>query len=290
MSPLYILLPLLIADPDTSTPMRTFLPVSVDGWTISEPPRLYSGKEIFEYMDGAGEVYLAYRFERLLVQRYARPDQEEILVEIFDMGASQNAFGTSTYMRGRGPGVRVGRDGEFKNGLLCFWRGRYYVCVKIERENPRATRALLTIGKMIAKAIGVDGERPRLLGCLPAGAYQPKTVRYFFREEILNTHFSLPEGILLPLKGIAEGLLVRLKRDRSHLLVLVYSDVADAESAYQTFSKTSVQDDSMAGIFRSQNGTWTACERINHCLMLNVDASTTKGAHDILATVGRRLP
>ena len=47
-------------------------------------------------MNGAGEVYLAYGFQRLLVQRYARPNQEEILVEVFDMGYPRNAYGALT--------------------------------------------------------------------------------------------------------------------------------------------------------------------------------------------------
>ena len=120
----FFCIPLAIAGSDTGASMRTLLAPATDGWIAQEQPRLYSGKEIFEYMDGAGEVYLAYRFRALLVQRYSRPHQEEILAEIFDMGSSENAFGISTCLRGRGPAVRIGQDGEFKSGPLTFWRGQ----------------------------------------------------------------------------------------------------------------------------------------------------------------------
>jgi IS5 family transposase len=44
-------------------------------------------------MDGAGEIYLGYRFKRLEVQPYGSADQGEILVELYWMESSDDAYG-----------------------------------------------------------------------------------------------------------------------------------------------------------------------------------------------------
>jgi len=270
--------------------MRTFLPDTVGAWKVLEPARLYTGKQIFEYMDGAGEVYLAYHFDTLLVQRYARPNQEEILVEIFDLGDERNAFGISTYMRGRGPAVRIGQDGEYKSGLLCFWRRRYYVCIRIEKEKPGGIAAVMQLGRVIAKALGSDGKRPRILGSLPPGVCRPASLRYFFRDEILRTHFTLPDGNLLQLTDSTECLLARLKDDGSYLLVVRYSDARGAESASRRFRTGYGADFKGGEIVKTDVGRWTAYRQKEKHLVMVFDASTKKRAQATLASVERRLP
>ncbi|MBF8297304.1 MAG: hypothetical protein HW389_3849, partial [Bacteroidetes bacterium] len=102
MGSLLLFLPLIMTPPDTVSPaaLQKLLPASLHQWSFAESSKVYTGREIFQYMDGAGEVYLAYGFQRLLVQRYSRPNQEEILVEVFDMGFPRNAYGAFTNLKG----------------------------------------------------------------------------------------------------------------------------------------------------------------------------------------------
>jgi hypothetical protein len=277
---------------DTLSPlsMQTFLPPAIERWTVSEPSRLYSGRKIFDYMDGAGEVYLAYDFRELLVQRYACPDQEEILVEIFDMGSSRNAFGIFSYMKGRGPSVAVGQEGEYKSGLLCFWRDQYFVCIQIEKENEQAKSALLDLGKKISEAIHRDGDLPRILHYLPDVEYQAGTLRYFFRSEILNIHFYVADGNVLLLDGQTEAVLVRMKSDRSYLLLIEYPGPDQADSAYSNFLKLYMPDAKEAGIVKTENNKWTACVRHTAFVAVVFDAPSVGEARNHLAAIERKLP
>jgi hypothetical protein len=286
---LSLVLMLTFVAPDTGNPMQTYLPLGAGGWAISEPSRLYTGREIFSYMDGAGEVYLAYEFSRLLVQRYTRPNQQEILVELFDMGAARNAFGISTYMRGRGRSVKIGQDGEYKSGLLSFWRGRYYVCVGVAKENAATTAAILRLGREISEAIGIDGERPPLLKCLPAGKYRLRSLRYFYRDEILSAHITLPEGNPLQLGDSTEGVLVRMTNDRSALLVIAYSDSGAADAARTKFATQSMAANAPGGIAQSKGGRWSACTSHGRFVILVFDAPTRSRVREILVPVIRRL-
>lgn len=270
--------------------MRTFLPTSVRNWTFSEAPRLWSGRAIFDYIDGAGEIYLAYDFRDLLVQRYASPGQEEILVEIFDMGLARNAFGVFTYMKGRGPAVRIGQEGEYKSGLLCFWRGRYFVCVKIEKENREAKEVVLQLGRLISNAIHEDGELPAILGYLPKREVLPATLRYFFTNEILNIHFYIADNNPLLLDGKTEGVLVRMKADKSHVLLVGYPDREHADSAYANFVAHYLPNAREPGIVQMKNKKWTARVQHGSYIIVVLDARTKSEARNRLESIGRRLP
>src|SRR3974377_2078209 len=73
--------------------VETKLPRKVGVWTRSDKPRIITSRSIFDYMDGAGELYIGYRFRLLDVYDYSSADQDDILVEIYWMETSDDAFG-----------------------------------------------------------------------------------------------------------------------------------------------------------------------------------------------------
>jgi len=274
----------------TTPAMERLLPPSVHQWTPSEPGLIYRGREIFTYIDGAGEVYLAYNFDSVLVRRYARPGHEEILVEIFDMGSSENAFGVYSYLQGRGPTVPIGQDGEYKSGLLCFWRDRYCVYARIDNETEQARDAVLAIGKWIAAAIGKDGGKPEILRRIPEGAYDPASLRYFHRHEILNTHVYVSDQNLFLLDDSTDAVLVRLNSDGSHLLLAAYPSGGQADSAHRSVLAHLMPDASEAGFVRARNGKWSACAKRGSYVCAVFDAATRQNAADAITSVTTRLP
>jgi len=275
---------LAMTQPDTlsRSAMQSLLPPTISQWTVSEVARFYTGSGIFDYMDGAGEVYLAYGFRRLLVQRYARPNQEEILVEIFDMGLSRNAYGAYSHMQGRAPMRAIGQEAEYKSGLLTFWKGRFFVCVMIDHENDEASNAVLALGRHIADAIREEGAKPAILGLLPKGRYLPETLRYFYRHEILNIHYYLASANLLSLNEKTDAALVRITSDKSYLLLVQYPDVAEADSAYTRFTSKYIPDAGKAGVVKTENKKWTAAIRRGAYIAVVFDARTQSGARALL--------
>lgn len=278
------------SDTLTQTAMQELLPTSLRGWEASETARFYSGREIFRYMDGAGEVYLAYGFRRLLVQRYARPNQEEILVEIFDMGLARGAFGAFTNMAGRGPTVDIGHEGEFKTGLLSFWKGRYFVCVMIDRENDEASQAVLELGKRISEKIREEGTKPDILRFLPGGSYLSSSLRYFFRNEILSIHYYVADANLFHLHDKTDAVLVRMTSDKSYLLLIQYPTTEEANSACTDFSQHYMLEIQGKGIVRTENKKWTGCIKHKNFLAVVFDGGSQAQARDLLEIIRRRLP
>jgi len=292
MTTLFLFLSFIMASSDMTnqTALQKFIPPSIDCWKASDSSRLYTGEEIFDYMDGAGEIYRSYNFQQLIVQRYACPDQEEILVEIFDMGSARNAFGVYTYMQGRGTRVNIGQDGEYKMGLLCFWKDKYFVCIRIEKENQQASKAVFDLGKVIARAIPTEGKRPDILKHLPVNKYDVKSLRYFYRYEMLNIHFYIADGNILLLNDSTEGVLVRLKDDKSYFLLDGYPDKEQTDSAYDSFLTHYMPDSKGEGIVKTENKKWTACVKEKNYILIIFDAPTKEQAMISLDTFKRRLP
>jgi hypothetical protein len=292
MIPLILLMTatMIPADSARRSGMQELVPAAIREWSPSEPLRGYAGREIFDYMDGAGEVYLAYGFREIAVQRYARANHEEILLEVFDMGTPAMAFGTFTYMKGRGPAVLIGQDGEFKSGLLTFWKDRYFVCVKTDHETEASAGAVLDLGTAVAGAIPHEGERPALVGMIPPAEYMPASLRYFSRHEILNNHFYVADANLLRLSERTECLLVRLNRDRSYLLLVRYPDAALADSARASFLAGYLPEAGQKGILKTENQKWTACDARGRHVIVVFDAPTERQAGATLDWMRRRLP
>ena len=63
------------------------LPRQAGPWVRPDGPRRITEESIFDYMDGAGELYLAYRFSHLDVYVYSAPERTlgEIRVELYWM-------------------------------------------------------------------------------------------------------------------------------------------------------------------------------------------------------------
>ena len=287
---LFLSMIMTISDTTTQTAIQKFLPQSVSEWSVTDSTRFYSGEEIFDYMDGAGEIYRSYNFQQLIVQRYVCPNQEEILVELFDMGSARNAFGVYTYMQGRGTNVTIGQDGEYKMGLLCFWKDKYFVCIRIEKENPQASKAVFDLGKIIARAIPTEGKRPVILKSIPINKYIAKSLRYFYKYEILNIHFYVADGNILLLDDSTDGVLVRVKDDKSYLLLAGYPSKEQTDSAYDSFLTHYMPDSKGEGIVKTENKKWTACVKEKNYILIIFDAPTKEQAMISLDTFKRRLP
>ena len=69
------------------------LPKTVGEWKRDDASRVITAETIFKYMNGAGELYLGYRFRRLEVFDYLSTNQGRILVELYYMESPEDAFG-----------------------------------------------------------------------------------------------------------------------------------------------------------------------------------------------------
>jgi hypothetical protein len=230
------------------------LPLSVDAWTRPAAVRRIEPAAIFEYMDGAGELYLAYRFDHLDVVEYASEGQGEILVELYWMRSSDDAYGLLSGDWGGEPVALKAPEPApvaralYGAGLLRIWSDRLYARVLAGHESEASKRAVLALGRVVV-AGRADPAPPRLATTLPQTvavgyALRSDTVCFLRSHLVLNSAYFISQQNILSLERAVDAVTARYGRRspdsaRRHvrLLLVRYPDPEAARTALARFRK-----------------------------------------------------
>lgn len=265
--------------------MASFIPKTV-GPYLSEADHVYNAETIFQYIDGAGEVYRSYNMKLLVSRRFHKDGRPDIVVDLFDMGSSGDAFGVFTHdLDGEKAGI--GQESTYKAGLLSFWKDRYFGSVFAEEETKDSKAAVLELGRLIAAAIPKEGPKPKLLSYLPIEGLDAGRVRYFHNYSILNYHFFVADNDILLLEQTASAVLAPYATagGQSYLLVVGYPEEAKAARAFESFSKNYMPDAKKTGIVRTEDKRWTASAKAGDIVIVVFNADSDQFAMNQLASV-----
>ena len=235
------------------------LPKTVGVWNRQDSPRLINSKNIFKYMNGAGELYLGYRFRHLEVFDYTSADQGNILVELYFMKSPDDAFGLLSLDWGGEPVSFYGAPAAtskksftsptralYGGGLLRMWSDDMYARIMAERETPASKEAVITIGE----AIVANTQHPPetlLVKILPleiGGVWNLRMDRLsFFRSHlVLNSIYYLSHENILDLDLSAEAVIAPYEYipisgnpKRSQFLLVKYENPERAHQALNRF-------------------------------------------------------
>jgi hypothetical protein len=214
------------------------LPDEGAGWKAVAPAVHYDARTIFQYLDGHGEVYLAYGMAACHARRYAGPEGEgDVVVDVFEMASPADAFGVFTHSR-EGEAVDVGQGGAFGYGTLSFWKGRRFVSVYAEQESERARTAVLALGGSVASALAETGAPPAILARLPRGGLDETSLVYLRHPRILEAHVPVGPGNPLGVGPSSPAVTghYRAGSGTADLVVVEYPDEAAATAAAQGFA------------------------------------------------------
>jgi len=275
--------------PDKMTGLGQFLPREVDGWQASGQDETYDPETIFDYIDGAGEVYRAYHFQKLHVRRFEKEGNAALIVDFFDMGRAADAFGVFTHDL-EGENLDIGQAATYKGGLLSFWKGRYFVSVYAENETAETRDAVVKLGRNIASAIGEEGKRPGLLDLLPSG-FPHEGARYFHDHLVLNYHFFVASENILLLGHDTEAVLAASGQgeSRAHLLIIRYPGADRAMQAHKSFIRAYMPDARRPEFVQTEDATWTGIKITNEVIMIVFHAPSEDLAVRVLAEVEGKI-
>jgi len=279
------------AEKDTMN-AKLSLPSETKGWTWDGKDETFNNQTIFKYIDGAGELYLAYGFRGLTVRRFEGPGKPLLVAEIYEMGSSEDAYGVFTFER-QEEEADVGQGSEFGGGLLRFWKGVYFVSVYGEGEGAEMDSAVLELGKRIAESIKVPGSKPALLGFLPDKTFGLDTANmYFFRSHVLlNQRFFVAHQNILQLGRDVEAVMGPYDREgkRMHLVLVRYPSNKRAQDAFQTFVRAYMPEAAASGSVKTEDGKWTRIRAYGEFLAIVFGALTEAEAEKLLAVTGTNL-
>lgn len=268
------------------TSMEELLPVSLSGWEITEDDQKYDRNNLYEYINGGAELYISYGFEKALSRIYSRPGQPDIIVDVFDMAASKNAFGVFSFSREIVDDT-FGQGSQYTAGLLLFWKDRYYVSVLASPETPDSKKAVYELAAYMDKKIAKEGPLPEILDLLPRESLVEESVRYFFHYIWLNSHYYLADKNILNIDETTEALVAKYARgDRRLILLLVkYPDGEKAALAYDSFARYYLPELAAAPAAQIEDGTWTGCKKRDNLVVIVFNAAEEKEALQLVDAV-----
>ncbi len=280
---------LMMIQTSYADPIQTLhaaLPEQIQGWSAAPNDRFFDDETIFDYIDGAGEVYRAYNMRKCLSRRYTIPNGPAIVLDIFDMRSSEDAFGVFTHDQDGEP-VDVGQGGLYRSGWLSFWKGRFFVSIYMEEESGAAARAVRGLAKEVASRIPQEGPKPRILSSLPRKGLQARTIRYLHHYIVLNYHFYLADDNILHLGPDTKAALAGYKRgdENAQLLLVQYPEAEEAVKANRKFLKTYLPEARSTGPILLENSKWSAAAYKGKLLVIILEADSRALAESLLKEV-----
>lgn len=250
----------------------TKLPPTIQGWERDSKHDIYTPDNLFEYINGGAELYISYGFKELLALRYKQGEDNEIKIDIFDMGRSVDAFGVFVHSA-ETPDDGIGQGSEYAAGLLNFWKDRYYVSILAYPETPAKRELVLDLGNRIAAAIHADGPLPPLLKRLPEENRIPHSTRYFHHYIWLNSHYFISDKNILHIDGNTDAVLAAYgeRKNKYYLLLISYPGKEKAEAAHQSFLQHFLPD-ARNGIGQLEDKRWAGCKLENNTITVVFNA------------------
>lgn len=294
------------------------LPAVAGAWTRSQSPKRIDRDGIFSYMDGAGELYLGYRFDHIDVYEYTAKDRDTIQAEIYWMQTSDDAFGLLSndwggepvsLNDGAGPAAAAGpapaSRALYGAGLLRLWSDTVYARVLATRETPDAREQVLAIGRAIAAGRPAS-PRPSLLDALPERAGTAYVIRRdrvsFLRSPlVLNSAYYLGTENMLDLSLDCDAVIAPYEAagggrrragtagPRPHVLVVRYPEASRARKALERFVTAYLKaqlpvPESRTAVMRIEHG-WVGYRLEDRTLGLVFDASDASSANTLLQAI-----
>lgn len=251
--------------------MTSAWPREADGWTWDGQTSEYTPDTLYDHINGAAEVFIAYRVEHASVRRYERPGYPSITAEIYRMGSSEDGFGVFSLDR-QDPEAGIGQGSEFGGGMLRFWKDRYFVTVLAEGEGDAVEAAMRGIAHGISSAIKREGPLPVLLAYLPNGPGRLLSHETLFLRShiLLNRRFFVAHQNILRLDPPAAAVLAPYAtgKGRAYLLVIRYASEDSCRDALAGFAGAYMPEDKGTGLVRTEDSTWTYAVRSREFLVI----------------------
>ncbi|MBN1938395.1 MAG: hypothetical protein JW843_02335 [Candidatus Aminicenantes bacterium] len=241
------------------------LPETVGEWKRESTPRRIDESNIFEYMNGGGELYLSYHFDHLLVYTYRDGSENEILVEVYFMKEPRDAFGLLSLDWG-GETVEMNEASEsdaadaffpaaralYGEGLLRACAGRLYLRIMAARNVPGVKDVILSLGRFLAAGREKPSAPEFIRGLsfvLSSWSVRRDRTAYFYNHLVLNSLFYLSHENILDLGPSTEAVHFELEhvqgksvRKPVRLLMIRYEDADRASRALEVFRMVYLPD------------------------------------------------
>ena len=152
---------------------------SIGGWERDGEHLIYYADELWEYINGAAEGFLAYDIKAVVAQDYSGGSGSGLKVEIYDHQTPIMGYGI--YSQHRDPSLRfleVVAEGFGDEYSIQFWKGRYYVKINVYDASDEMNAAMSRFADAVAGSIPGRAAFPHQLGAFPREGLDERSLTY----------------------------------------------------------------------------------------------------------------
>jgi hypothetical protein len=261
-------------------------------WKPADDPDFYRDEALYQYIDGAADLYLEYGFRGVLSQVYELRS-ELVVVDIFEMEDAEAAFGIYSVRRDHKlPSVGVGIDSTQYDYQLTFCKGPYFVVVSGFESDLRTRESLHQFAAAIASKIADLGGTPPSLGLLPSNGLITRSTGFVKGMIGFNTRFHLSETNLLELeRKDVKAVFGEYQWDglEAGLVLVRYPSPLDSSQKEQLVLKRleEIFEQERLGLFRDQKGRFYGVFSNANRLVLVYQASSPFSVEQIMEQISR---
>lgn len=158
------------------------------GYRIKKDYPVYQPENLWDFINGAADNYLAYGFEDLHVAEYKK-GRAVIKLEIYRH--NDNTMGFGIYSSERSPSFKfsdLGAQGYIAGGSINFFKSNYYVKLRTYSKKGKVLEAEETLARRVATLLPGDNSMPPMLSQFPAEGKKPNEETYI-HESVLGHSF-----------------------------------------------------------------------------------------------------
>jgi len=183
-----ILLFLVISFISIGSTAQEFVYPALKGFKIKTEYPVFERENLWDFINGAADNYLAYGFIDLHVAEYRR-GKNVIKLEVYRHSDNTNAFGI--YSSERSPSFRfvgLGAQGYNADGAINFFKGNYYVKIKTYSKKSKVLEAEEALASRVAGMLTGESSMPAILAEFPAEG-RKSNEDIFINESVLGHSF-----------------------------------------------------------------------------------------------------
>jgi len=163
----------------------------IQGWKQTGEILTFSPRKLYDYIDGAADLYLTYEFRELKVAEYQNERKGSVTVEIYRHKTPTQAFGIYSQERlSNANFLDIGAQGLIEKNILIFAQGNYYVKINSAETGAEDEEVLLTFAKKISENIKEKGSLPAILSSFPEEG-KKKNSEKFIAKNFMGYSFFL---------------------------------------------------------------------------------------------------
>ncbi len=174
------------------TGLAAYLPAAgaLAGWTRSKPPQAYSADNLWEFIDGAAEIYVGFGVQDALSAGYSLGGAD-VSVEVYQAPDSLHAWGIYAQERPPAPqAIQVGAEGYANSNVLIFWKGPCYVKLIADRPDKPGSAALAALAVAISEKLPGGAPLPGELAAFPRKSLVPHSIKLVPKDVLGQSYLA----------------------------------------------------------------------------------------------------